>query len=88
LTLLKGKPLKSKPKNEKEIMIFDLARALVEFVEELTDNDDPTYVVPKTDYANALLAIEDSLKTQRKIHGTSRGYLDFLADFLTDVNAA
>ena len=36
------------------------------------------------EYSNALLAVEDTLKLRREMGGHSRGYLDFLAEFIAE----
>ena len=78
LSMLKGKPLITSPKNERDRMKGALSIALVDNFE----GDGRDVEITKGDYVKALLAVEDSLKTRREYHGHPRGYLDFLVDFI------
>lgn len=78
LSMLKGKQPATAPANERERLKEELAIALVDNFksqQEVTG-------LPRPDYMRALLATEDSLKTRRELHGHSRGYLDYLGEFL------
>ncbi len=80
LSMLKGKPLVTPPKNERDRRKGALGIALVGNFEW----EEKQSKTSKADYVEALLAVEDSLKTRREYHGHPRGYLEFLEGFIPD----
>ena len=80
MSILRGKSVLSSPANERE---REKGRVTIELV-GIFEHIRKTSEMPRRDYLRALLAVEDSLKARREYHGHSRGYLDFLVDFMSD----
>lgn len=81
VSIIKGKKaLPELPKDERERTKVVLSIALVGEYEHLKKTEQ----VQGADFINCLLAIEDSLKTRREMAGHSRGYLEFLKDFIAE----
>lgn len=83
LSMLKGKPMVTSPKSERERIKGALSFALVGNFERI----EKEVAITKGGYMKALLAVEESLKRRRKLHGHPRGYLDFLVDFIAEARA-
>lgn len=75
-----GKKPVAKPKGEVEEWVAALSGQLVEIGKELAKEGD----LPIAHFAMALKATQDSLDTRREMAGHSRGYLDFLEEFMRD----
>jgi hypothetical protein len=69
-------------KNDKEKAIRDLVGGLSYLGDRMQEGSDTVERFSKKDWILALKAVEDSLKTRRKMYGHSRGYLEFLKEFL------
>ena len=80
---LKGKKAGGSPKNEGDQWKAKLADELVRLSLRLCEEESH----PRAVLGQSLLAVEDSLKTRREMGGHSRGYLDFLEDFLHEADA-
>jgi len=78
LGFLTNKPPKMNPDVPREQWIGRIAIDLAGLSESLKSSQD----LERKKYIQALLAVEDSLKTQREMAGHSRGYLDFLKRFI------
>ena len=79
LGLFKGKLIQSTPNDERKQWIGRVAIELAGLSEILEKEK-----IERKHYTRALLAVEDSLKTQRERAGHSRGYLDFLEVFIEE----
>jgi hypothetical protein len=62
----------------KDAVKVDLSEFLLIMQQELEAGG----AVSRGDFIKSLFAVEDSLKTRREMTGHSRGYLDFLKEFL------
>jgi hypothetical protein len=69
-----SKPAKKKEDQLKEALAAELVR--------LHETGPATEGVSRGDYVKALLAVEDSLKLRREMAGHSKGYLDYLGEFI------
>lgn len=78
---MSGKPPAKKPKGAEEEWIAALCGALVESGREMAKEGG----VPAAHSIAALKATQSSLDTRREIAGHPRGYLDFLAEFMSGV---
>ena len=83
MALMAGKQPLSKPKKAKDRWKGALAIELTGIYESLHKEKGLT----RTEFKMILLTIEDSLKTRHVHHGHSRGYLDFLQEFIGDIKA-
>ena len=75
-----GKPPAKKPKGAEEEWIAALCGALVETGREMAKEGG----VPAAHFITALKATQSSLDTRREMAGHPRGYLDFLAEFMSE----
>lgn len=78
----KGKSPALAEKNDKEKIIKALAQSLLHLGDRLQEGSETGDVISKKVWILSLKAVENSLKTRREMYGHSRGYLDFLKDFL------
>lgn len=74
-----GKPPAKKPKGAEEEWIAALCDALVAMGREMAKEGG----LPAAHFIAALKATQESLDTRREMAGHSRGYLDFLAEFIS-----
>ena len=75
-----GKPSAKKPKGSEEDWIAALCGALVGIGREMAKEGG----VPAVHFIAALKATQSSLDTRREMAGHPRGYLDFLAEFMSE----
>ena len=66
------------PTKREERIKARLAKGLIGIHEEAAKTSGMT----RPEFSNVLLAVEDTLKVRREMAGHSRGYLEFLKDFL------
>ena len=71
-------------KSGKDIILKALVQSLSELAESLTGTSTRERPVTNKDWVFSLKAVENSLKTRRQMSGHSRGYLDFLKEFLVE----
>jgi hypothetical protein len=83
MSILGGKKPVAIPSNERERSKGQLAIELVGVFEFLQANSK----VSRGEYLKTLLAVEDSLKTRHEYYGRSRGYMDFLDEFIKDAKS-
>lgn len=84
LGFAKGKSPTLTTNSEKEKILKALALNLSELGKVLVGTNSKQRNVSKQDWIFSLKAVDDSLKTRREMYGHSRGYLDFLKDFLEE----
>ena len=80
----KGKSPSFSDSNKKEEGMKRISMALVELGNRLLRGDENDEPVIKKDWILCLKATEDSLKARKEMYGHSRGYLDFLKDFIEE----
>ncbi|MDF7805885.1 hypothetical protein P4E94_00450 [Pontiellaceae bacterium B12219] len=80
LGFLKGKPPKKAEVSLCDQWVMETARGLVALSAALRTEEQ----VEPAQFCKALLAVEDSLKLRREMHGHARGYLDFLKSFIKE----
>ncbi len=78
--IMKGKNPEQNKENARDQWVRDLAIVIVDLGKYLELEKG----ISRKDYILSLLAVEDSLKTRRDFYGHSRGYLDFLKNFLAE----
>lgn len=76
---LGGKPPAKKPKGAEEEWIATLSGKLVEIGKEMAKEGG----LPPAHFIAALKSAQSSLDTRREMAGHPRGYLDFLAEFIS-----
>lgn len=80
MSQLKGASPPSPPKNDEERIKGALSSELL----ALFHHEHETYDLPRGEYIKVLYVIEESLVTRREMAGHSRGYLDFLKEFIPE----
>jgi hypothetical protein len=78
--LLRGAGTLKPPKDQQDRLKGALAIELVGVYESKAMPEGSS----RADFINALLAVEDSLKTRREMGGHPRGYLEFLGGFVAE----
>ena len=79
--MLRGARSLQSPKDERERLKGALALELIGIYECAAKTERPS----RQEFVDSLLAIEDTLKLRREMGGHSRGYLEFLKNFIPDV---
>ncbi len=93
LGIVKGKKPTLPNTSEKDELLKELVLNLVKVGAEIEMEYENEYgsvsvkSLSKNDWALVLRGVEESLKTRREMHGHSRGYLDFLAEFVRDAQS-
>ncbi len=80
LSLLRGSGPPRSPKNQQDRLKGALAIELAGIYE----HEQETEGVSGAEFIKALLAAEDTLKLRREMAGHSRGYLEFLKEFIPE----
>ncbi|MEM7698545.1 MAG: hypothetical protein AAF236_09095 [Verrucomicrobiota bacterium] len=78
ISLIKGSGNSKPPKGQSDRLKFALAREIV----EICENEREVEGVSAVEFTRAILAVEDTLKLRREMAGHSRGYLEFLREFI------
>jgi hypothetical protein len=82
LGILRGPGGMKSPTSREEGIKARLAKGLVGLYEEEAKSSGMT----RTEFSKVLLAVEDTLKVRREMGGHSRGYLEFLKEFMAQAD--